>query len=521
MLFMPSELTQGFIKKISEIRVAPVRRRNDEVHFDVNQIIVKATNFYEKIRYFVDYKEEHTIHRSAVERILKRKINIEQKTAVGLSLVKELVSGQYVPQSSMTEEVVSAVDKTVAKFLRLRELAGSSATNKRLLSLAASEVDRYLDMYNYRLDETVVGLFYDRVRRSIEVDKFLSESVLDLQISAACHRNLLGFDDEMLSYTVWKILVPNWESASDEDVQSIAKRLPSILKEVEAVVKSPVQWQIARRLKNETVYFSIIRELVHQYGAESGQILLNQGLLDAYVKSFLEKKYEKENTRIKKSGIRAVIYLFFTKVILALLIELPYERLFLTTVNYVPLAVNILFPPVLLFVFTRQIKTLGKANTDAIIAGIHDVISEEHFRKIKVSITTLYSTLNLIFTFIYLLFIVAIFGGIISVLRSADFNIVSITFFLLFLTLVSYFIFRIRFNAKQWNVVKDEKALATLGGIIVLPIVNAGQWMSQSFSSVNMVVFLLDFVIETPFKFILHFSNAFITYMKERVEEIR
>ena len=113
------------------------------------------------------------------------------------------------------------------------------------------------------------------------------------------------------------------------------------------------------------------------------------------------------------------------------------------------------------------------------------------------------------------------FWGIIAVLNILHFNIVSMMFFILFLTLVSYFAFRIRHNAKRWRVIKEGGAWGTIGNVLALPIVNAGRWMSQSFSAINFVVFLLDFVVETPLKFILNFSNEFISYLKERVEEIR
>ena len=53
----------------------------------VNQITKKVGVFYEKVRYLVDYKKEHAIKRSAVERILKRKIAIEQSGKIGESLL--------------------------------------------------------------------------------------------------------------------------------------------------------------------------------------------------------------------------------------------------------------------------------------------------------------------------------------------------------------------------------------------------------------------------------------------------
>ncbi len=74
-----------------------------EARIKVNQLASKAGTLYEKIRYLVDYKEEHTIRRSAIERIIKRKVMIESDRNVGLSLLEELVRGGYLPNDHVSE----------------------------------------------------------------------------------------------------------------------------------------------------------------------------------------------------------------------------------------------------------------------------------------------------------------------------------------------------------------------------------------------------------------------------------
>ncbi|MEO8638266.1 MAG: hypothetical protein ABI430_05210, partial [Candidatus Taylorbacteria bacterium] len=93
--------------------------------------------------------------------------------------------------------------------------------------------------------------------------------------------------------------------------------------------------------------------------------------------------------------------------------------------------------------------------------------------------------------------------------------------FIFFLTLVSYFAFRIRHSSKRWHVKSKEGLFTMIGSVLALPIVNAGRWLSQKFSSINVLVLILDFIIETPFKFLLNFSNQFILFLKEKTEELR
>ena len=107
------------------------------------------------------------------------------------------------------------------------------------------------------------------------------------------------------------------------------------------------------------------------------------------------------------------------------------------------------------------------------------------------------------------------------VLDALHFNIVSVALFVFFLTLVSYFGFRIRYNARKWKVnTDDEGVISLLWGFFTLPIVRTGRWLSQRFSSINIFVFFMDFILETPFKMILGTFDAFISYLREKREDL-
>ena len=93
--------------------------------------------------------------------------------------------------------------------------------------------------------------------------------------------------------------------------------------------------------------------------------------------------------------------------------------------------------------------------------------------------------------------------------------------FLMFLALVSYFGLRIRHNAQAWKVETEQQGLASLlWNLFTLPIVRAGRALSTKFSSINIFVFTMDYLIETPFKMLLKGSDAFLSFLREKKEEI-
>ena len=128
--------------------------------------------------------------------------------------------------------------------------------------------------------------------------------------------------------------------------------------------------------------------------------------------------------------------------------------------------------------------------------------------------------LLIVFGVLYTLLFGVSFGILLAILILLNFNLLSIVLFLFFLTLVSYFGLRIRYNAQKWVVsTDDDRALALFWNFLTLPIVRTGRWLSRTFSAINIFVFTFDFVIETPFKLILGTFDAFVSFLKEKKED--
>lgn len=484
---------------------------------EINSVVSAAASLYEKIRYLVDYREEHTIRRAAIERILKRHILIERKVVDGATILQELVESQYLPKELASAPLMHAVNKTIERFMKLQYESGRKRDiAKVLLSLAATEIESHISIHEFAVDHASVEALYKVVRPHIILGGYASAQI-DVQTFCACRRALLSSDDAALMYALWLKFIPEWADDAAE-LESVAERLPSIIAGMQHAIVHPLQWQIAQRIKNESIYFRIIREIFMLHYNEAENILLNEAKLDAFTRDFLTKKYERENVRIQSSGIRAVIYLFITKMTLALLVEAPYESFILGGINYIPLSINLLFHPILLFALTRRVRSLGEGNTTAILNGLHRVLYSGEGRAIR--IYARYTEFTKFFGFFYLLLFLGVFGAIITMLQFLQFSIVGAVLFLFFLALVSYFAYRIRSNARRWRVTGQDSTIALIANMLAVPVIRTGRYLSQTFSSINIFVMILDFLIETPFRLILNFSHQFILYLKEKADEI-
>lgn len=514
---MISDSIKNIIKGLEDYKENDIYGEDKGPLIDINRITGQVSTFYEKLRYTVDYKEEHTIRRSAFERILKRKILMERVPNVGLSVLEELVASGYLSNKSIPESVADQINQIVNKYLSLGAM--TSVHLDRILSLMATEVERFL--YPQVLNDLVVVSFYDNVFKNIKYTGGLNQEELSNQIFLACRRSLLEEDYDSSFYALLTKRLPELVNLkTKESIEEIATKFSQSVYKVELELETHLGWSMTARLKNYSIYFLVIKELFKKHGVGAEAIFGDQEILKKEINNLLSHEYANQFELIDKSGKRAVVYILLTKVILAFAFELPFEKLVLNEINYFALGTNIIFHPLLLLFLVKNVPPMYSDNTANVTIGVLEIIENKNTRPIYIKPRSESSFLQTVFDSIYLVLFIISFGLILWLLNTLHFNIVSILLFLFFLTLVSYFGFRIHHNAKKWRLeVENDSFLGLLWSFFTIPIVRTGRWLSGKFSTVNIFVFLMDFIIETPFKLILGTFNSFISFVKDKRED--
>ena len=65
-----------------------------------------------------------------------------------------------------------------------------------------------------------------------------------------------------------------------------------------------------------------------------------------------------------------------------------------------------------------------------------------------------------------------------------------------------------------------ENLLSFLWSFFYIPVISTGKWLSGKFASINIFVFVLDFIIEAPFKVFVAVAEEWTKYIRERRENI-
>ena len=508
--------------------------KDHEPRISIGEMVSRVAQYYEKARYSVEYKEEHLLRRTAIERILRRRLTIDfVQEKNGRAFVVELIQTGYLPNDELPERVLvpiqAIIDKTVF-FIQLLEHIypndAYSSFRSTTIKLATSEIDELL--FPTIIDNSTIEAFYETIKNQINVTRSKkSKEELDIQTYLACRRGLFKDDDTILFYRLWLLHYPQWthlnepNEKNDEELKDIAEKFEHIHASIKEQLKSPIQQRLLPKLKNDIIYFLIIRKIVAQNQESSQEVFSSPERLQFAIKDTVEDEYQSIHERITKTAWRSIIYIFITKMVLALAIELPYDIFITQQIQYLTLIINTVFHPLLLFAMTASITEPSIQNTDRITKGVQSIVQGNGHSEIFLQMKKKKTSWQYIAGTIYLSVFILSFGTILLVLNKLHFNILGMIFFIFFLTFVSYFGLRVRFIARRWIVhTGEQKFTVFIWDLLTLPIISLGRWLSIRFASINIFVFIMDFIIEAPFKIMLRAIDTFALFIKEKKDEI-
>ena len=495
----------------------------------VSDTVAVAATAYEALRNTLEYDEEHLLRRNAIRRILMRRIEDEASKPLATDVLRELIWAHYLPNKQVPEHMIGTV---TAVFEKYRPLFSRARTDEHhsaelfewLLDVVSSEVEYVLSPPI--VDEAEAGLAYRELRnRMIWANPSVKEEDHDLQLYIAVHRSVLHSNVATLRFRVFTLYYPGWLTAKlgDPLVNDIAGQLPTIVEAIERQLRHPAADAVYRLVRQHTIVFHLLRDVAQDDpGAFSVAVASHDvATLDTAISRAATHRYHQFRKRLRTSVLRAVLFLLFTKMFLALILELPYEQLVLHSTDFRPLLVNILFPPILLALIGLTIKIPEKKNNKKILEETHAILGTGKDFSVTFKPGRSNAGLSIAFRILYGLSFTVTVGAIIIFLHNQRFNPFSIGLFLLFLSLVMFFGLKIRNGRKELVIVETgNHFVGFLSDLLFLPIVRAGRWIAMRAPRINIFLFFLDFIIEAPFKATIRVVESWLAFLREKREEI-
>ncbi|MDO8584402.1 MAG: hypothetical protein Q7R83_04460 [bacterium] len=516
--------------KISELVAALRPAAQIEVpeasRITVHAAVSRFAVLYEKIRNAVDYKDEHLLRKAAILRILKRQLVLEKDAAlVAMHLIRELIAARYLPNATLPESLIADVAKVVRKYQVVRETrVGSDRHNEWLLGIVAAELEELVN--DPHREKVLINFLFEQLGERITITGTdLDPSDRRLQVYIACHRAMIKADDEMMGYKLVRAYHSTWVRPDEwtHNPQDMALQMIGVESTIRRQLGSRYAQKFLSAVKVWAVPLTMLRDALLERPEHAEHLLEKPEELHAVVQRIAERRYRESKARLRRGIVRAMIYLFITKILIALALEIPFELYLYKHVDRLALAINILMPPTLMFLVGSLISVPGRENITRIQQSVDELLSIEGPKGKEIRVAAARTGLSrMLFRLTYAATFVVTFGLVYFLLHLIHFTSISSTIFIFFLCVVSFFAFRLRLSSREYVITQRKDQFRTvLVDFFSLPVLRAGQWLSQSISRINIFIFFFDFIIETPFKIFLNVLEEWFAFMKEKKEELQ
>lgn len=494
-------------------------------HLSVSRTVSIIAVLYEKVRNAVEFRAEHLVRRASIERILKRRILLNGGgSSIAENLLIELLWARYIDSSQIDDEKIVQVQRIIERYVAVKHQIYDAGHAPRevpwdtILGLASAEIEETLVSPVRR--EALNNFFYQAVRPKIQIAGH-DEQYVNLMTFIAIERSFAQSDEPLVIFHLLKLVMPGWIKGEGENTKFI-----ETIKSIKTSLKDPQLDMLSLYIRRQSPPLLLLRDFFFEKGDKTREVINDHAVFEQTLSDIAHRRYQETGQKIRRAIVRSFIYIFLTKMVFAFALEAPYDLYVAKNIDYIPLGINLLFPPILLSVVAGFISVPGVDNTKRLVERINKIIYEFDSLKTESDVfipkakTTRRPILTAVFTLIYIVMFFLMFFLIRLGLNLLHFNIVSQVIFIFFVALVTFFAYRIRQTTKEYEIVDRQGILEPLFDFIFLPVLVAGQLLSREITKLNIFIFLFDFILEAPLKVIFEVADEWVRFIRTKKEEI-
>ncbi len=525
-----SQYSKALLDTLRSIK--PKTKPDDNSALSVSQTVSFFALVYEKVRNAVEYRDDHLILRAAIDRILRRRFSLNSDgRGEAENLLRELLWARYFDNGDLGSDDIIVIQNLINKYVILRNqmVVGRDGElrmylDKFLFDLITCEVEELLKPQSAKIQTNLSFFIYQVLRKKIKIEG-LKDDQKDAYFLVAIEKVFGKSDQAYLRYHLFVTFYKTLNDYSDKDLKDLIPKLPSIFKKIDDMVTNPYVDNLVKFTRKQMPPFLILFSLIKNKASEMNTILMDKAKLWNEVDQKCRDKYQKLGGRVRTLAVRSFIYILLTKMIFAVILEIPISNYFYGEVSRDAIIINSLFPPILMMIILGFFKIPGEENTKKIYQRIIDIIDEDKNFETKVAFFPKKTTpkrpmLIFGFTVFYSLTFFVTFSLIYEALKYINFNLVSMIIFVFFVSVVTFFSYRIRQITKELRLEEKPSVLSPIIDFFFMPLLSMGKFFSSEIAKLNFFIFIFDFIIEAPFKLIFEVVEEWISFVRKRKEEI-
>lgn len=521
----PLELSEEILDFIEQYK----NYQNEQISKDetpkiqVDEIASKIATFYEKIRSLIDYQESHILRKNVIERALKRRIFLKDISGSEIAepLIREIIRSGYISNNAVPEnkisEVQQIIDNTIAalEHFEKSKVRNTEKLKKWLLGIAVCAIEETLDPPGENIIFT--SFVWQQLHKHLIVNgSALSNFDKDVLLYVALEKAFFRLDRDRLNYEVLKFIYPAKNLTRQKNTEEFLKEILTIKESIAHFIEHPHLPFFIKLCHHYNIVFLIISDLV--FNKKS----INSQNIDTEVELAYEARYIKEKGRLARLAFFSVISFFLSKILVALLFEIPIDLYLTHNFSLRHSMANIAFPPLLMALIVLSIKLPSRKNLILITDTIKAMVFKNYEESYNVNIPK--ESKGIMKSFVRLayvaVFIVSLYY-ISKFLLWLGFSIANIAVFALFTSLIAATGVKIYNRTKTLSLEKERiRFLNFLLDLFTVPLITIGKWLISGLRHFNILVLFVNFFIELPFQLFIEFLENFNSFVKRKKEEI-
>jgi len=473
----------------------------------VNGLVETLARVYEKARNALEYRADNLVRRAAIERILKRRMLLSKDPkSLADNLLTELKWAKYLSLEEIKNVDKTDLERVLSKYISFLH---SEVPWEWVIKIASAEIE---ELINLNTDYRQFTFFaFQTIKQKVR----LADQNLDLLVYFAVDKVYADCDDEQIAYHLLKL-------AGEPVTQEIFNETWKLFTLAKTHKDLP---RIIKFVRRQMPPLILLRDIYFYEPDAFRECLSTPEKFKKKAEEVLTIQLQQMSKKISTAGARSVFYVFLTKMILAVGVEVPFEVFFFGHLNKLPLILNLIFPPFLMWMTTMQIHLPNKKERASLIERTwyilqnFDQLKEEEDVLREAETEKSHSLAYKVFSILYAMIFIGVFAAIFMILGKIGYTFSSEIVFIFFLSVIAFFAYRISQIAKiyLWRGVGKENS--SLFSMISLPILTIGSRLSVGLSKLNFLAFAFDFILEAPFKLILGFVDDWVSFLSVKKEE--
>lgn len=499
-----------------------LRSRGSTVH--VPGIGRSLSSAYEQLRNAAEYTEDHLVLQHAIRRFCGRNLPVATKREVpdnfGEELIIELTQAGYfandVYSSTVAGRITASAKSYTTAYWQMRDAGATrEVVGEWLLDTVAVYAEETLNPHSQL---TALAYFeYSHYASLLPKQKFLDakgagddEADYEICLYIAVHYALLKSDRALVRADLLRLY-----RQGPEDLSAYV----AFNTRIDRLLRS----ELTRNLERAVSRYGAPMRVLNSMAAERDdmpELLKDRKLfMDEYM-LHLAKVYADLGKRLDAGLLKSIIFIFVTKMLIGLVVEIPYDLLVYGSVALVPLLVNLLVPPLYMASLKLSLNHPTLANAEAVRAYMERALFTSE-PAVAGTIRAMPKRMGPAARIGYTLVFLVPLAIVATALYLLDFSFVQAVIFMMFLSTASFLGFRLSRMVRDLELVSHDTSLLTAASdFFYLPFIMIGRWVSSKYAQVNVVAHLLDMGIELPLKSSLKLARQWIKFIRDRQEEM-